>query len=249
MKNILIFIGLSCLALMSQAQAVYQLNGVRISPENQALFEKIEVDYVSKVAQDAVNKGQLVNWALIKLDGTIGEANTGYNYIFVNGFASIDAMNESTDWWSNTKAIVGVDPDILYRDLREASGIYYYQRQMEIAPTEAFEYIIMNFGHANNLEGYLKGEKAWMAYHKKNMSKTGLKAWGVGAKFLPVNANQTTNVMTWNAFATKAAAMKVLANDVKGTGDWPETNLDEIMPDGWETIVLGQILSATSPAQ
>jgi hypothetical protein len=31
---------------------------------------------------------------------------------------------------------------------------------MEIAPTEAFEYVIMNFGHANDLEGYLKGEKA-----------------------------------------------------------------------------------------
>ena len=97
MKNILIFIGSSCLVLMSQAQAVYQLNGVRISPENQALFEKIEVDYVSKVAQNAVNKGQLVNWALIKLDETIDEANTGYNYIFVNGFASIDAISESTD--------------------------------------------------------------------------------------------------------------------------------------------------------
>ena len=55
--------------------------------------------------------------------------------------------------------------------------------------------------------------------------------------------------MTWNAFATKAAAMKVLANDVDGLGDWPQTNLNEIMPDGWETIVLGQVLSATSPAQ
>ena len=60
-------------------------------------------------------------------------------------------MNESTYWWSNTIAIVGVDPDILYHDLREASGIYYFQRQMEIAPTEAFEYVIMNFGHVNNL--------------------------------------------------------------------------------------------------
>jgi len=81
------------------------------------------------------------------------------------------------------------------------------------------------------------------------MSKTSLKAWGVGTKFLPVNANQTTNVMTWNAFATKAAAMKVLANDIDGLGNWPQTNLNEIMPDGWKTIVLGQILSATSPAQ
>ena len=55
--------------------------------------------------------------------------------------------------------------------------------------------------------------------------------------------------MTWNVFSTRAAAIKVLANDVKGTGAWPETNLDEIMPDGWETIVLGQILSATNPTQ
>jgi hypothetical protein len=43
--------------------------------------------------------------------------------------------------------------------------------------------------------------------------------------------------------------MKVLANDIDGLGDWPQTKLNEIMPDGWETIVLGQILSATSPAQ
>ena len=76
---------------------------------------------------------------------------------------------------------------------------------MELAPTEAFEYVIMNFGHAYDLYGYLKGKEAWMAHHKKNMSKTGLKAWGVGTKFLPVNVSQTTNVMTWNAFATKAA--------------------------------------------
>ena len=101
------------------------------------------------------------------MDETIDEANTEYNYIFVNGFESIDTMNESTDWWSNTKAIAGVDPDILYRDLREKLGIYYYQRQMEIAPTEAFESVLMNFGHANNLKGDLKGERAWIAYHNK----------------------------------------------------------------------------------
>ena len=59
---------------------------------------------------------------------------------------------------------------------------------------------------------------------------------GVGTKFSPVNANQTTNVMTWNAFATKSAAMKVLANDVNGLGDWPLTNLNEIMPDGWKLL-------------
>ncbi len=44
-------------------------------------------------------------------------------------------------------------------------------------------------------------------------------------------------------------ACKVLANDIDGLGDWPQTNLNGIMPDGWELIVLGQILSTTSPAQ
>ena len=60
------------------------MHGVKLLPENQELFEKIEVDSVSKAAQEAVNKDQMVNWALIKLDETISEANDGYNYVFAN---------------------------------------------------------------------------------------------------------------------------------------------------------------------
>jgi|TARA_B110000046_G_scaffold97937_1_gene105604 hypothetical protein len=74
------------------------LHGVKLLPENQELFEKIEVDSVSKAAQEAVNKDQMVNWALIKLDETISEANDGYNYVFANGFKSIDAMSAASDW-------------------------------------------------------------------------------------------------------------------------------------------------------
>ena len=74
------------------------MHGVKLLPENQELFEKIEVDSVSKAAQEAVNKDQMVNWALIKLDETISEANDGYNYVFANGFKSINAMSAASDW-------------------------------------------------------------------------------------------------------------------------------------------------------
>ena len=74
------------------------MHGVKLLPENQELFEKIEVDSVSKAAQEAVNKDQMVNWALIKLDETISEANDGYNYVFANEFKSIDAMSAASDW-------------------------------------------------------------------------------------------------------------------------------------------------------
>ena len=74
------------------------MHGVKLLPENQELFEKIEVYSVSKAAQEAVNKDQMVNWALIKLDETISEANDGYNYVFANGFKSIDAMSAASDW-------------------------------------------------------------------------------------------------------------------------------------------------------
>ena len=74
------------------------MHGVKLLPENQELFEKIEVDSVSKADQEAVNKDQMVNWALIKLDETISEANDGYNYVFANGFKSIDAMSAASDW-------------------------------------------------------------------------------------------------------------------------------------------------------
>jgi|TARA_B110000503_G_scaffold61211_1_gene97129 hypothetical protein len=249
MKRLLLFITLLLTITLSQGQAVYLMHGVKVLPENQALFEKIEIDYVAKIAQDAVNKGKIMNWILIKLDPMIGEADVGYNYVYVTGFADIDAMNDAGSWWSNSKAVVGVDPEILYRDLWETSGIYYYQQRMEIPPVAPFEYVIFNFGHANNIPGYLEGEKQWMAYHKKNMKTTGLTAWGVGTKFLPVDTNQTTNVMTWNGFKTRTQAMKVLSNVVTGDDSWPETDLANIMPDGWQTVVLGKILGATGPTQ
>ena len=43
--------------------------------------------------------------------------------------------------------------------------------------------------------------------------------------------------------------MKVLSNVVTGDDSWPETDLANIMPDGWQTVVLGKILGATGPTQ
>lgn len=53
-----------------------------------------------------------------KLDKTISDPNVSYNYVFVNGFESIDVMNTAVDWWANTKVIIEIAPEILYRYLR-----------------------------------------------------------------------------------------------------------------------------------
>ena len=134
---------------------VYVMHGVKVLPENQSLFEKIETQYVSKIAQDAVNKGNLGGWGLIKIDPYIGESG-GYNYIFVNGFKDIDHMNENSDWWANSKEVLGIEPDVLYRDLVEESGRYVYKQQMEIQGKSPAKHIAFYFGYANNIVDYLK---------------------------------------------------------------------------------------------
>jgi len=71
MKKILLSL---CFCLTTSLfSQVYVMHGVKVLPENQSLFEKIETQYVSKIAQDAVNKGNLGGWGLIKIDPYIGE--------------------------------------------------------------------------------------------------------------------------------------------------------------------------------
>ena len=80
---------------------VFFLHGVKISDENLELFEKIETKYMSKVAQDAVDKELIRGWALLKLE--VNETNQRYNYIFVNAFESVEQMNKNFNWWANTE--------------------------------------------------------------------------------------------------------------------------------------------------
>lgn len=240
-----LFITLLLAFNLSFAQ-VYTMHGVRVLPENQELFEKIETKYVSKVAQNAVNEGKMLGWGLIKINQGIGE-NEGFNYVFVNSYKDIDQMNQNNNWWSNTEKVLGIEPDVLFRNLIEESARYFYKQQMEIQGNSPSKHVAFFFGKANNINEYLKIEKIWFGWHKKNMSKIGMTAWGVGTKFLPVNRKQSSNVMTWNLFDKKADIMRFVAGEDFGTSPMPKTNAAEIMPKGWENIVIGEILSFTSP--
>ena len=93
---------------------------MKISDENRELFEKIETKYMSKVAQDAVDKDLIRGWALLKLE--VNEASQRYNYIFVNAFESIEQMNKNFNWWANTEQVLGIESDVLFRDFFEDSG-------------------------------------------------------------------------------------------------------------------------------
>ena len=133
---------------------VYTLHGVKVLPDNQEMFEKIETKYVSKVAQDAVDKGKMLSWGLLKINQGIGESE-GYNYIFVNSFKDIEQMDQNANWCSNTEKVLGIEPDVLFRDLIEESGRYFYKQEMEIRGNSPSDYIAFFFGNTNNIEEYL----------------------------------------------------------------------------------------------
>ena len=229
---------------------VFFLHGVKISDENRELFEKIETKYMSKVAQDAVDKDLIRGWALLKLE--VNEASQRYNYIFVNAFESIEQMNKNFNWWANTEQVLGIESDVLFRNFFEDSGRYYYKQEMEIETKSPSKYVAFYFGHAKDVNAYLNMDKAWMGWHKKNMNTTKLNGWGVGTKIYPTNRNQTTNVMSWHLFKNRDDVMNYVTGQVfmkstKSFTPFPKVNDTQTLSNGWENIVVGEILSATIP--
>ena len=74
MKKSLIVL-LTLFSCVLSAQSVFFLHGVKISNKDSKAFESIEMEYMSKLAQDEVNAGRMRGWALLKRVPGIGDAS------------------------------------------------------------------------------------------------------------------------------------------------------------------------------
>lgn len=65
MKKSLIVL-LSLFSICLSAQEVFFLHGVNIPKKDSKIFESIQMEYMSKLAQDEVNAGRMRGWAFVK---------------------------------------------------------------------------------------------------------------------------------------------------------------------------------------
>jgi len=186
MKRNILFIFLLTFYSVSSQIAVF--HPVQVPGDQVETFEKIQTEYVQKIAQDAVDKGNLGAWALLKaFNATLED----YNYLWVHLYQDVDQVVDKFTWWANSEEVLGIKPDILYGDIdAKADRRYFYKMELAINGDSDGEWVILNFGNPDNVDQFLKdSEKIVMPHFEKMMNKSGMLGWGVATKITPQGKN------------------------------------------------------------
>jgi hypothetical protein len=186
MKKNILFIFLLTFYSVSSQIAVF--HPVQVPGDQVETFEKIQTEYVQKIAQDAVDKGNLGAWALLKAFNATSE---DYNYLWVHLYQDVDQVVDKFTWWANSEEVLGIKPDILYGDIdAKADRRYFYKMELAINGDSDGEWVILNFGNPDNVDQFLKdSEKIVMPHFEKMMNKSGMLGWGVATKITPQGKN------------------------------------------------------------
>ena len=186
MKRNILFIFLLTFYSVSSQIAVF--HPVQVPGDQVETFEKIQTEYVQKIAQDAVDKGNLGAWALLKAFNATSE---DYNYLWVHLYQDVDQVVDKFTWWVNSEEVLGIKPDILYGDIdAKADRRYFYKMELAINGDSDGEWVILNFGNPDNVDQFLKdSEKIVMPHFEKMMNKSGMLGWGVATKITPQGKN------------------------------------------------------------
>ena len=186
MKRNILFIFLLTFYSVSSQIAVF--HPVQVPGDQIETFEKIQTEYVQKIAQDAVDNGNLGAWALLKAFNATSE---DYNYLWVHLYQDVDQVVDKFTWWANSEEVLGIKPDILYGDIdAKADRRYFYKMELAINGDSDGEWVILNFGNPDNVEQFLKdSEKIVMPHFEKMMNKSGMLGWGVATKITPQGKN------------------------------------------------------------
>ena len=149
MKKIILFI-LVFSSTLSFAQITLYHN-VYVNSEDQSKFEMVERDYMSKLAQKAVNDGKFIYWALEKvlqpsntMGGEVNHQLVGNWYQFVIVYSDMKAYLNVGPWWSDTDNLLGVTQELLSYKVKQG-GMYLWHIKDSAMVTGA-KFSAYNFG-------------------------------------------------------------------------------------------------------
>ena len=177
----IVFFCIFTLKLNGQSITIYQYR--QVPPDKMEEFLKRETTYWSKVAEAAIEKGNLEFWGVFQKIGGIDQPNSS-NVLFVNTFKDIDATNGIWD-------AASIFPDVPMEDMETYSmstvmHTFFLRAenfvQLESAvPEDDFNYLNIIYHNSDSPGQLIALEKEhWLPFIKESMDagKTKQKAWG-----------------------------------------------------------------------
>ncbi|MDA9879473.1 hypothetical protein N9D15_04355 [Flavobacteriaceae bacterium] len=246
MKKIILVTFLS-FAFISYSQiAAYHM--VYVKAEDQPKFESIEKNYMSKMAQAAVNDGQFSYWALEKLihpmvpiGGKLNFGLVGNWYQFVIVYPNMKSYLNSGPWWANAGEKLGVPQEMLSYNA-EQGGMYVWTIEDSVFGSQPAKFSVYNFGFAEEAQTFLDNQKPYMKNFENQMKKNekGRAGWVSGHRLSPKNFGEH-NVMTWDGFLTLEDAINHL-NYKESKKNYVELG----MPSGFDLKLVAEKITETT---
>lgn len=243
-------------AIWAQEGAIITMHAVLIEGDTEA-FETVQTKYYQKVAQSAVNDGDIAAWNFlraVRLDGMNDEEE--YNYMFVQGNSSVAAtLSAKNAFWNNAEKVLSKKE---FKELQELQTKFTWKKDVRVMyridsglwmVSSADDYvnsiIQFNFARPANSTAFLQENKElWKPFFHENGSKMNMISWGTGQKIHPTGADWAA-VMSWDMFSS----LEDLFNYRLGDGiNWPadQSNMAEINPDGFYQVATWQWLTGAS---
>jgi hypothetical protein len=240
MKNI--FLVLTILISMAVSAQIIVIQPVEVPADMTEKFLDVELNYSKKIAQDAVNKGELEGWAVLR---NTNPAADGYNYLWVNVYKDVATAVNKGSWWNNAKEVVGVETSMLYGFLNDLKmdQRYYYKQDLMIESIAAASYVIFNFTNSTEVEKHTQELEQYVVPHfKKMMPKSGMVGWGLSSKITPQGDDFAT-MMVYDSYDSLENAMIHLS----GGGPIAGLPHEKISTIEWSMRPLLEVVVSTGP--
>jgi len=254
MKKILLIVAVVLITVTNvNAQKVFSLHAVRVEG-NIAAFEKSQA-LDAKVAQDAVNKGDIGFWAVLKAERFDGlDDEKGYNYVFVQWANSIDdLLSTKSAWWNNQSKVLSAAEQEESKTLSATFNWTKDSRNIFVAEDgisgSGGEYVQFNFGRPTNISGFIAENKAlWKPFYEKNMAKLNMGGWGVARRLTTGSDADSPTIMSWDGFKTLSDLMKYRIGFPLPKEMTDKSKMSQYMPNGFSSQPIFSIMKYTKDA-
>ncbi|MDA7558988.1 hypothetical protein N8768_07485 [Flavobacteriaceae bacterium] len=230
-------------AILTMAQKTVSMHMyINVAPENQEKFERLEIDYWSKVAQEEIKKGNMTGWGLMKNIG-LNENNADANYLIVNTFKDLEqAFSNQANW---DTSMLGVTPeDISTENIREVKAIRWYQNESSIDGNST-NFTIFNYARPTSVADFVNENKnIYRDIHISMQKSTKLDSWGVHTRIHPKGTASKASIFTRDGFSTLLDAMEYLSykDDNPYQKMASKSKMSEILPDGFGYTIIRETL-------
>ena len=121
---------------------------LNVPAENRVEFERLEMEYWSKVAKKRIEAGKMNGWGLLR---TVGVDDV--THVIVNTFSSVEQALDNSGW---DPSVIGMDGrEINTSSLRKVLANVQYQNETSINSDEATNFTVFNYGNPESVGAFI----------------------------------------------------------------------------------------------